>query len=80
MLDFGVEGGRYWFRFGSGDDLGLALDLFQQLVPLANREWDPKTKLWGVPLTYKAALALIFENGQSCTDPATSQPALPGMP
>jgi hypothetical protein len=67
MLDLREHDGRYYFRFGSGDNFAEKLDTFKRDFHYQVRSWDSERKTWSVPATEEseAKLAEIFPNAKA---------------
>lgn len=64
LLDLREYDGRYYFRFGSGDDFAEKLEVFKRAFHYRERAWDSERREWSVPATEEseATLSAIFPN------------------
>lgn len=70
-LDVRKEHGRYYFKLGGARDPAEFADTVQRLkaaVPFPEREWNPETLEWSIPVAYEEALYPILDNFRSCCD------------
>jgi hypothetical protein len=68
MLDLKEANGRYYFRFGSGEDFAEKLSRLKELFDYRERTWNPETKEWSVPATISSERRLekVFPNAARC--------------
>lgn len=68
ILDLREHDGRFYFRFGSGDDFTEKLQAFKRAFHYRERAWDGERKEWSVPATgeSEAKRAAIFPNAAEC--------------
>jgi len=76
LLDLEEREGRYYFRFGNGDDFNAKLLALKAAFSWDERTYDPdKGHLWSVEATpeNRAKLCAIFPNGEAAFGVMESQ-------
>jgi len=68
LLDLREHDGRFYIRFGSGDDFADKLAAFKKAFAINERRWHEQDKQWSVWATpeNEAKLAAIFPNAAEC--------------